>query len=550
MVERSASNERSPGDAARADKPLRPAMTPPPHALAGPPPPPPLRLRPRVRVPLPVAWFDGARGFLASLAFHLALLAALAVWATHRPTLAQLHASSVAAPIQVSPQPTPLAFQVVEIEGVAAGPARHDSFAERRPAAAATAEPQLPPGAALAGVAAPATPENAGPSTQPAAPPIAKNDSQSGLAASPPAPGRANENDLSSRKGNARRELLIKYGGSDNSEAAVMAALKWLAAHQMADGSWSLQPETHMRCRGQCGNPGSMTQARVAATSLALLPFLGAGNTHQEGRYKQNVRSAVYFLMHQIQKTRAGGALNEPSGAMYSHGLASIALCEAYAMTHDRALAEPAQAVVNFICFAQDPMGGGWRYQPQTPGDTSVSGWQIMALKSARMADLNVPARVIGGASRFLDSVQSAGGARYGYTGPDNLPSMSAIGLLCRMYLGWRQDTPALKQGVEELAALGPNMNDLYFTYYATQVLRHWGGPLWEKWNAALRDPLVALQSHAGHEAGSWYIEKGDVGSRVGGRLYCTSLATMILEVYYRHMPLYTRKTTHEEFPN
>lgn len=484
------------------------------------------------------------------MAFHLALLAALAVLIMHRPTLARLQASSASAPVNASPQPTTPALQVLEVQGVATRSMSDDPPDERQPAAATITEPQLPPGAAPAEVAVPMAPEKKPPTAPPAAPAIAKSDSASAPAQKPPADKRSNDNDLSSRKGTTRRELLIQYGGSDNSEAAVMAALKWLAEHQMSDGSWSLQMQTHMRCRNQCGNPGSMTQARIAATSLALLPFLGAGNTHQEGRYKQNVRSAVYFLMHQIQKTRAGGALNEQSGAMYSHGLASIALCEAYAMTHDRALAEPAQAVVNFICFAQDPVGGGWRYQPQTPGDTSVSGWQIMALKSARMADLVVPARVIGGASHFLDSVQTEGGARYGYLSPDSQPSMSAIGLLCRMYLGWRQDSPALKQGVEELSALGPNVNDLYFTYYATQVLRHWGGPLWEKWNAALRDPLVAQQSHRGHETGSWFIEKGDVGSRVGGRLYCTSMATMILEVYYRHMPLYSRKTTHEEFPN
>jgi hypothetical protein len=355
-------------------------------------------------------------------------------------------------------------------------------------------------------------------------------------------------NDLAGRGEKLRRQMLAQYGGSDHSEAAVMAALKWLAEHQLSDGSWSLQHQTHPHCHGQCGNPGTMLHARVAATSLALLPFLGAGNTHQEGHYKQTVRGGVYYLLKHMRLTPAGAALNEPSGAMYSHGLASIALCEAYAMSHDKALANGAQLAVKFICYAQDPVGGGWRYQPQTPGDTSVTGWQLMALKSARMADLLVPQPVFAGASRFLDSMQTEEGARYGYTSAGSQPTMTAIGLLCRMYLGWQKENPALRQGIEDLAARGPSTNDLYYAYYATQVMRQWGGPAWQKWNDGMRDPLIALQSAQGHETGSWFIDKGEVGSRVGGRLYCTCLAAMILEVYYRHMPLYSRRSTNEAF--
>ena len=95
---------------------------------------------------------------------------------------------------------------------------------------------------------------------------------------------------------------------------------------------------------------------------------------------------------------------------MYGHGLASIALCEAYGMTKDTGLAEPAQHAVNFIVYAQDPVGGGWRYTPHQPGDTSVLGWQLMALKSAHMAYLNVPPKTIKGAVNFLNSVQGESG--------------------------------------------------------------------------------------------------------------------------------------------
>ena len=138
-----------------------------------------------------------------------------------------------------------------------------------------------------------------------------------------------------------------------------------------------------------------------------------------------------------------GGDLSYDQGVMYGHGLASIALCEAYGMTKDTGLAEPAQQAVNFIVYAQDPTGGGWRYTPHQPGDTSVLGWQLMALKSAHMAYLIVPPKTIKGADHFLDTMQTESGAAYGYVRPER-PSTTAIGLLCRMYLGWKHDAPPL----------------------------------------------------------------------------------------------------------
>ena len=71
---------------------------------------------------------------------------------------------------------------------------------------------------------------------------------------------------------------------------------------------------------------------------------------------------------------------------MYAHAIATLALCEAYGQTRDSKLKEPAQRAVNFILAAQDPKGGGWRYSPRQPGDTTVTGWQLMSLKSAKTA--------------------------------------------------------------------------------------------------------------------------------------------------------------------
>ena len=338
---------------------------------------------------------------------------------------------------------------------------------------------------------------------------------------------------LEGRSAAGRARMVSEAGGSAGSEAAVARALSWLAAHQMPDGGWSLD-HRRRECLRSCTHRGTL-DARNAATALALLPFLGAGQTHAEGKYRETVKRGLAFLIrHQRTRNRMGDWRDD--GNMYSHGLASIAMCEAYAMTRDPELARAAQRGINFIVFAQEPVIGGWRYKPRDPGDTSVTGWQIMALKSGHMAYMVVPRETVTRAERFLRAVQTQGGARYGYVSPGGGPSTTAIGLLCRMYLGWKHDEKALQQGVAYLSKTGPTKN-LYYDYYASQVMRHYGGQPWKKWNAQMRDWLVKQQATKGHAKGSWYIEGPH--SHVGGRLYCTSLATMILEVYYRHMPLY-----------
>ncbi|HEV3021827.1 MAG TPA: prenyltransferase/squalene oxidase repeat-containing protein, partial [Pirellulales bacterium] len=168
-------------------------------------------------------------------------------------------------------------------------------------------------------------------------------------------------------------------GPSKDSEYAVELALHWLAEHQNYDGSWSFEHQKSPKCHGSCRNPG-YTPGHVAATSLALLPFLGTGQTHLEGQYKRNIEQGLKYLVRSMQMQGELGSLYEVGGQMYGHGLASIALCEAYGMTHDQTLKEAAQAAINFIVAAQDTHGGGWRYRPGEPGDTSVVGWQTMAL--------------------------------------------------------------------------------------------------------------------------------------------------------------------------
>ncbi len=352
---------------------------------------------------------------------------------------------------------------------------------------------------------------------------------------------------LGLRTGPARRGL---PGVTGPSEAAVARALKWLAAHQRHDGGWGFDHASCSKCRGQCRNAGAMAEARVAATGLALLPFLGAGHTHKTGDYKRTVRAGLYFLVARMRIDQRGGSLHEPGGRMYSHGIAAIALCEAFAMTRDRSLCQPAQQALRFIAYAQDPVGGGWRYEVRQPGDTSVVGWQIMALKSGHLAYLLVPPATVKKAFHFLDTVQANSGTNYGYTDPGAGKATTAIGLLCRMHLGWSRDNPSLARGVAWIARQGPSPGDMYYNYYASQVMHHFGGESGEAWNGKLRDQLIASQAGQGHETGSWFMPGGDHGSRQGGRLYCTSMATMVLEVPYRHMRIYDTAGVEAPFPD
>lgn len=369
----------------------------------------------------------------------------------------------------------------------------------------------------------------------------------------------ASSQSLSSRSGATKSQLLKRYGGTKASEAAVAKALRWLSLHQLPNGAWTFNHV--VVCRGIGGCDGTCDRSRAAAvngaTAMGVLPFLGAGQTHLEGVHRDNVRAALGFLIANGKPKRLGGLLcldySESGGNMYSHGLVAIALCEAYAMTQDPMLLAPAQQALNYITYAQDPRTGGWRYAPRQAGDTSVTGWQVMAMKSGSMGHLIVPPPSVMGVNKFLDLVSTNNGSSYRYTieSAGGHSPCQPIGLLCRMYMGWDKTHPAVTAGVKQMAERGVVKNDIYYNYYAAQVLRHYGGPQWDQFNNELRDWLVSEQVDTGHAEGSWHWPNSAAhrGPLEGGRLCSTSFATMILEVYYRHMPLYADAAAEEEFP-
>ncbi len=362
--------------------------------------------------------------------------------------------------------------------------------------------------------------------------------------------------DITSRKGPAftlatrdprlRNEIVEREGGTTLSEAAVARGLRWLASVQNEDGSWSLNRYAYH------DNPKNRGDA--AATSLALLPFLGAGQTHEQGLYRETVsRGLRWLLEHQSRDGEIRYGIPGDAG-MYAHGQSAIVLVEALSMTGDERFRAPAQKAIDFIEAAQH-REGGWRYQPKQPGDTSVLGWQLMALQAARNSrtGLVVDDTTLRLAGHFLDSVskpysqrrfrQVPTGSLYRYLPLDDEPraSMTAEAILCRMYLGWKRDDPRLRAGIKWLldnSLPSREQKNVYYWYYATQTMHHFGGSPWETWNNHMRDMLIVEQRRGGEYPGSWDPDDDEFGS-AGGRIFVTAMAICILEVYYRHLPLF-----------
>ena len=355
------------------------------------------------------------------------------------------------------------------------------------------------------------------------------------------------ESSLDGRTKENRKRLALEQGGSPQSEEAVERALDYLARHQFNDGSWSLG--FSKVCDDQCEERAAnrMDSARTAATGLALLCFLGAGKTEQDEQYGTNVSKAIYFLEQTFKRDSATGYWvgTESTAQMYEHGIATLALCEALQMQPSEQLRETCQLAINFIVEAQF-RDGGWDYHPGSPGDLSVAAWQVMALKSAFSAKLRVPQRTISAVDRFLE--KSRGGEfMYRYRDRKPTASMTAIGNLIQIFRGRSREARSISMAVEYLGERGPSNDDLYYNYYATQLMFQYGGPPWKAWNYKMRDYLVRTQEIQGHAAGSWWFE-GDYSNDVGGRLYTTCMSCLILEVYYRYLPVYTKPTEDFQF--
>ena len=352
---------------------------------------------------------------------------------------------------------------------------------------------------------------------------------------------------LSQRSVQARKPLIERLGGNKESEDAVSRALSYFARQQEPDGRWTyVMPNSERGRRGR-------TPHDMGLTGLATLCFLAGDHTpNRTGPYKEVVADAVDFL---IARQKPNGDLRGPmagggadAGNMYDQGIATLALAEAALMTGDARITEAAMKGADYIVKAQNRETGGWRYVPGEYGDTSIFGWQIMALHSAQQLGFEWPQASRDGAMKYV-RITSRGRNKVlaGYQ-PNSSPTPAMTGelLLSRILLG---DT--ITPEAEEEAStflMRQSRNDFYGWYYASLSLVQLQNDAWKKWNERTRESLVESQRRGGgDDDGCW--DTNIVWGERGGRVFSTALACLTLEVYYRYLPVNPNESTSQPSP-
>ncbi len=347
--------------------------------------------------------------------------------------------------------------------------------------------------------------------------------------------------------GGGGREFIVKRGcGTKATIISSEAALRWLAYHQEPDGHWDTIKY------------GSGQKTDTAMTGMALLAFLGSGHTERSGQYAKVVKNAVGWLK---SKQQANGLIFDQTdagahrGIGYPGAIATLALVEAAGMGNLPETRAAAQKAIDYCVEHQCGEGSdklGWRYNAKQAGDTSVTGWFVMALKSAKIANLHVDIGAFEGALKFLKTVQfnNEGGdtsygpaVHYGYQpGNEHASSshrLTAIGNLIQIFMGAQKEQVQSsvewfvnKGGVPSWGANG-ELVDMYYWYYGSLCTFQVGGDVWKRWNVGMMKALTENQCKQGDDAGSWPV----VGEFSGewGRVGQTALGCLSLEVYYRY---------------
>ncbi len=355
------------------------------------------------------------------------------------------------------------------------------------------------------------------------------------------------------RNAASKRAMVRPYNprGTGGILPATDSALQWLAYHQEADGHWDTKKY------------GASNKNDTAISSLALLAFLGSGHSEKVGEFKDNIKRGVAWL---IQHQRADGMIADDTDDQATHrkggypmAIATLALCEAAAMAQVQTTHDAAQKAVDYCVNLHQAGEGsdkmGWRYGPKMEGDLSVSGWFIMALKSAKIGGLHVDPAAFDGAQRFLESVEIKDKnldtgygpvSRFKYMANNEHAQtahrLTAIGTLARQFMGWKKeelqgsvDWFLEKGGYPQWGGNGEKV-DLYYWYYGSMAVFQQGEPQFGKWSHAMLDALLPNQRKTGDENGSW-DPAGEYSSE-WGRVGQTALSALCLEVYYRYPKL------------
>ena len=375
------------------------------------------------------------------------------------------------------------------------------------------------------------------------------------------------------RNGGGRKNSVRIGGGSKGSENAVESSLRWFKRHQSANGSWETDTYYQNCTEGAKCEPGGDprlhgSDCNVAMTGYALLCFLGAGYDHKTtNKYRSTVRKGLDWLLS-VQK--ADGYLGNRN---YEHPIAVMAMSEAYAMTADPELRAPTQKGIDQILAHQNMqkvagpegyVGGlGWDYkQPDDRNDSSVTGWNIMALKSGLAGGLNIR-KGMEGAKRWLEGHWKASNetvlgsnkswkditaydmSRFAYCWHHESHKLEgevgreSIGLACAVFLGHLTGdvmTESLANTVMAKQLPRAMPANTYYMYYNTLAIFQMGGDRWTTWNGVVRDLLVNSQKKTTDcFDGSWDWTKNDFGGAETGRVLTTAYNTLSLEVYYRY---------------
>ncbi len=298
---------------------------------------------------------------------------------------------------------------------------------------------------------------------------------------------------------------------------ALDRSIKYITSKQNPDGSWHT---------GQ------------AINALATLAMLGRGHVPGRGPYSEKLDLGKQNLLrHQNDAGFLGTT-------MYEHGLCTLACAELYGMDPDPLLEEKLRKAVDLIVKVQSP-AGGWRYAP-TPGDQdlSVTVMQIVALRAANNAEIEVPVQTIDKAVAYVKTCAAPTGG-FGYQGPGAGAQTTAAGIISLQLLG-RYDDPTIAPSLTVLNQLPvqwttPSITYFYyFHYYAIQAQYQAGGNSWNEWHPRVRELLLEKQN----SDGSWDLSPGsaETEAAVGpNKIYSTSMASLILEIYMHFLPAYQR---------
>ncbi len=314
-----------------------------------------------------------------------------------------------------------------------------------------------------------------------------------------------------------RMKSLKKYGGDDATEDAVLKALRWLKSTQNRSGSW-----------GDGYAP--------AITGLALLAFLGHGETPKSEEFGKTVSSAIEFLAAARAKERTGYF----GDGAYVHAIATFAICEAYGMTRDPKLYDLMNdAVLKIVQGQRDAGGWDYNYGNSSRRDLSVGGWNMQALNAARSASADIPG-LREAMKKAVDDIKAHWDRKSGMFSYSNdksgSPTLTGVGTLCLIELDGTSSAE-FKGAMRYLRANAKiewrsGMSWPLYTWYYQTLSFFKSEENWEKWNPQMKKVLVANQESDGH----WEHPGGAFG--INGmelKVYSTALCTLMLEVYYRY---------------